>query len=160
MNFYQINTGLFQGSKWTVDIRNVNRLIIFVFYKRHKYHQHMNLHVDRAKCHRACAKCADSHYQVHAQRLIRVFALHWYMLWHRYQMILLADSEGPDQTERMRSLVWAFICPHMPKDTFLHDAAHLYFSRIVHHRMHHSRNRKTKTLQLEVLLRWGILNPQ
>ena len=29
-------------------------------------------------------------------------------------MILLADSEGPDQTARMRSLIWAFavcICP-------------------------------------------------
>ena len=23
-------------------------------------------------------------------------------------MILLADSEGPDQTARMRSLIWAF----------------------------------------------------
>ena len=30
-------------------------------------------------------------------------------------MILLADSEGPDQTARMRSLIWAFavrICPN------------------------------------------------
>ena len=31
-------------------------------------------------------------------------------------MILLADSEGPDQTARMPSL--GLRCPHMPEDTF------------------------------------------
>ena len=34
-------------------------------------------------------------------------------------MILLADSEGPDQTARI------LCCPHMPEETFSHGAAHL-----------------------------------
>ena len=57
------------------------------------------------------AKCADSDHTAHAQCIIRAFALHSYIL---YQMIRLVDSEGPDQTARMRSLIWAFalhICP-------------------------------------------------
>ena len=33
-------------------------------------------------------------------------------------MILLADSEGPDQTAQMRSLIWAFAVRICPKDTF------------------------------------------
>ena len=48
----------------------------------------------------------------HAQTLIRGVSLHLYIL--ECPMILLADSEGPDQTARMRSLIWAFtvrICP-------------------------------------------------
>ena len=44
-------------------------------------------------------------------------------------MILLANSVGPDQTARMRRLIWAFAvrteCPHMPEDTFSHGAAKL-----------------------------------
>ena len=41
-------------------------------------------------------------------------------------MILLADSEGPDQTARMRRLIWAFTDrAHMPEDTFSHGATHL-----------------------------------
>ena len=40
------------------------------------------------------------------QTIIYAFALQSYILW--YQMILLADSVGPDQTARMRSLIWAF----------------------------------------------------
>ena len=34
-------------------------------------------------------------------------------------MILLADSEGPDQTARMRG----FRCPHMSEDTFSNGTA-------------------------------------
>ena len=41
----------------------------------------------------------------HAQSLIWVFALHWYIL--ECPMILLADSEGPDQPARMHRLIWA-----------------------------------------------------
>ena len=37
--------------------------------------------------------------------LIRAFALHWYIL--QRPVILLADNEGPDQTARMRRLIWA-----------------------------------------------------
>ena len=58
----------------------------------------------------------------HVQSLIRAFALHWYIL--QCQMIMLADSEGPDQTARMHSLIWAFavrICPR----AFSHGAAHI-----------------------------------
>ena len=33
-------------------------------------------------------------------------------------MILLADSEGPDQTARMRRLIWAFAVRILPKVCF------------------------------------------
>ena len=33
-------------------------------------------------------------------------------------MILLADSEGPDQTARMRRLIWAFAVRKCPKARF------------------------------------------
>ena len=33
-------------------------------------------------------------------------------------MILLADSEGPDQTARMRRLIWAFAVSICPKTCF------------------------------------------
>ena len=33
-------------------------------------------------------------------------------------MILLTDSEGPDQTARMRSLIWAFAVRICPKTRF------------------------------------------
>ena len=52
------------------------------------------------------AKNAHSDHPAHAQSIIRAFALHSYIL--KYPMILLADSEGPDQTARMRRLIWAF----------------------------------------------------
>ena len=52
------------------------------------------------------------HIILHMRSLIRAFVLHWTIL--LYPMILFADGEGPDQTARMRSLIWAFavrICP-------------------------------------------------
>ena len=58
------------------------------------------------KCPRACAKCSYSDDLVHAQSIIRAFALHSHIL--QYPMILLADSEGPDQTAWSRRLIWAF----------------------------------------------------
>ena len=33
-------------------------------------------------------------------------------------MILLADSKGPDQTARLRSLIWAFVVRICPKTRF------------------------------------------
>ena len=51
-------------------------------------------------------------YSDNAQSIIRAFALHSYM--PRYPTILFADSKGPDQTARMRRLIWDFavrICP-------------------------------------------------
>ena len=52
--------------------------------------------------------------------LIRAFTLHWYIL--QYLMIMLADSEGPDQPARMRRLNWAFAVRICQK-TFSHGAA-------------------------------------
>ena len=49
-------------------------------------------------------------------------ALHSYILW--YPMILLAYSEGLDQTAQMHRLSWAFAV-YMPEDTFSHAAAHI-----------------------------------
>ena len=40
-------------------------------------------------------------------------------------MILLVDSEGPDQTAQMRSLIWALPVRACPKDTFSLGAAHI-----------------------------------
>ena len=37
---------------------------------------------------------------------------------HCYTMILLANSEGPDQTARMRRLIWAFAVRVCPKTRF------------------------------------------
>ena len=42
----------------------------------------------------------------HMQSVTRAFSLHWYIL--QCSIILLADSKGPDQTARPRSLIWAF----------------------------------------------------
>ena len=56
------------------------------------------------------AKSTYSDHLVHAQSLIQAFVLHWYIL--KKPVILLADSEGPDQTKRMS------------ENTFLHGAAH------------------------------------
>ena len=52
----------------------------------------------------------------HALSLIRAFTLHKYIL--LCLMILLADSEGPDQTARMRSLIWAIAVRICPKTRF------------------------------------------
>ena len=41
------------------------------------------------------------------------------------QGFFFADSEYPDQTVRMRRLIWAFRFPHMLEDTFLHGAVHV-----------------------------------
>ena len=54
----------------------------------------------------ACAKCADSDHPAHAQSISRAFALQSHIL--KYPVILLADSEGLDQTARMRRLICAF----------------------------------------------------
>ena len=68
------------------------------------------------KCLQACAKCAYSRHNAPAQCLIRAFYLHCYIL--QNPMILAADSEGPDQTARMRSLIWAFALRICPKTRF------------------------------------------
>ena len=47
------------------------------------------------KCHRTYTKYSDSDQPAHAQSIIRAFALHSYIL---YLVILLPESEGPDQT--------------------------------------------------------------
>ena len=52
----------------------------------------------------------------------RAFALHLYIL--LYPNDSLSDSEGPDQTARMRIMIWAFavrICPN----TFSHEATQM-----------------------------------
>ena len=72
-----------------------------------------NLHViynmwaaSRENCLQACAKCANSDHLVHALSIIRFFILHLYILYNT--MLLLADSEGTDQTVRMHTLIRAF----------------------------------------------------
>ena len=41
-------------------------------------------------------------------------------------MILLADSEGPDQAARMRRLIWAFaVRMSVPEDTFSQGEAEI-----------------------------------
>ena len=59
------------------------------------------------KCFQACAKSAVSDHPAHTRSTIQAFTLHSYILY--YPMIVLADSEGPDETSRMRSLIRAFV---------------------------------------------------
>ena len=66
-----------------------------------------------------CETCADSGNSAHAQIIIPSFTLQSYVL--EYSMILLADSEDPDQTARMRRLIWAFAV-RMSEDMFPHGA--------------------------------------
>ena len=54
--------------------------------------------------------------RIHAQSISHAFALCLYIQY--YPMVLLADSEGPDQTARMRSLIWAFAVRISPKTRF------------------------------------------
>ena len=68
-----------------------------------------------------CTNCADLDLPAHAQSFNRNFALRLYILYEA--MILLADNEGPDQTARMRSLIWAFAVRTCPEGTFLLGAA-------------------------------------
>ena len=70
----------------------------------------------KTKWRRTCAKYADSGHPAHVQSNIRAFALHLYIL--QYQMIMLADRDGPDQTVRMRRLIWAFAVHICPKTHF------------------------------------------
>ena len=49
------------------------------------------------------AKCTDLDHPAYAQSIIWAFALHSYIL--KYPMILLVDSQGPDQTARMHMLI-------------------------------------------------------
>ena len=60
-------------------------------------------------CLRTRAKCAGSDHPVYAQSINRAFC-HSYFL--QFPMILLADSEGPDQTAHVR----------ISEDTFWHGA--------------------------------------
>ena len=60
--------------------------------------------------------------QMHAQCIIRAFALHSYIL--SYPMILFADSEGYCQTARMRRLIWAYKVQRHDF-IFLHDMAYI-----------------------------------
>ena len=46
----------------------------------------------------------------------QAFAFHWYMLY--IPMILAVDSDDPDQTAYLHSLIWAFAVCACPKDTF------------------------------------------
>ena len=56
-----------------------------------------------------------NHNILYNRSLLRAFALHSY--------ILLADSEGPDQTARMRCLICAFAVRICPKTLFSNGAA-------------------------------------
>ena len=43
-----------------------------------------------------------------------------------YPMILLADNEGPNQTARMRRLIWAFVVSLCPKTRFRMERPNYY----------------------------------
>ena len=57
-----------------------------------------------------------SDHPAHAQTITRAFALHSYILQHRIN--LLSDIEDPDQTARIRRLIWAFAVRICPKTRF------------------------------------------
>ena len=68
------------------------------------------------KCLQTCAKCAGSHHPAHAQIVTWSYTLLSYIL--KNPITLLTDSESPDQTARMRSLIWAFAVRISPKTRF------------------------------------------
>ena len=72
--------------------------------------------------------CADSDHPAYAQSSIRAFPFHLYIM--EYTMILLANSECPDQTARNAQADLGRRCPHTPEDKFSHDAVHIriYFT--------------------------------
>ena len=57
----------------------------------------------KKKFFRICAKCADSDHPAHAQSIMWAFAINSIILWH--PIIVKADSEGTDQTARMRRMI-------------------------------------------------------
>ena len=67
-----------------------------------------------------CAKFAESDHPTLMQSIIQAFA-HSYIL--KYPMILLVDTEGPDQTVPCR-LIWAFTI-HIMLDTLSQGATHI-----------------------------------
>ena len=56
---------------------------------------------------------------LHVQSLIQAL---WYV---QCPMILLMDSEGPDQTAQMVQSDLGLHCPHLPKDRFRHCMARM-----------------------------------
>ena len=72
------------------------------------------------KCLRTCAKCEDSDHLAYAQSIIRALALQPCILY--YPVILLSDSEGPDQTAHPRSLIWAITVRTLPEGSSLGGA--------------------------------------
>ena len=57
--------------------------------------------------------------------------------------MILAESEGPDQTAQMRRLIWAFavrICLHMPEDMFSHGEAYLTIPVLSRHILNKSKD--------------------
>ena len=86
--------------------------------------------VKRKRAFRHSLKCSETDHPAHAQSITPVFSLHSYILY--YPMILLADNEGPDQTARMRRLIWAFVVGICPKTRFSHGAAiiHIQFYQV------------------------------
>ena len=58
-------------------------------------------------------KTCGSHHSAHAQDLIRAFVLHLYI-----PMTLEADSAGPDQTARMRRLIWPSLSAYARRHAF------------------------------------------
>ena len=83
---------------------------------------------------RTCAKCAkrktrSNMRKMHTLCMCKVsFSFCTpitYAIVNLYQMIQLANSEGPDQTARMRSLIWAFAV-HIYPDMFSHGTAKIY----------------------------------
>ena len=69
------------------------------------------------------AQYAHSDQAAHVQSIIRAFALYTFI--RQYPMSLLADSEGPNKTARMRWLIWAFAVRISLKTHFRHGTVHI-----------------------------------
>ena len=96
-----------QEDKWQSKyLRAVIHVIFTVYYigcvKRKKMLSNM------------CKMRTD--HPAHAQSIMQAFTFHSYILWHT--IIVIADSEGSNQTARMRRLIWVFPVRIGPRSRF------------------------------------------
>ena len=73
----------------------------------------------RVRCLRTCTKCKVSGSSRACTRSHPRIFLHWYII--EYSIILLADSEGPDQTVDAQADLGLYFL-HLPEETLTHDA--------------------------------------
>ena len=96
--------------------------IVFTLYRPRQVKKSVFEHAQmrRDKSSRSCA-CAWSHPSLNSP-------LSTFYIFN--EMVLTAESEGPEQTAHPRSLIWAFAVRACSEGTFSPGMAHIYFLAI------------------------------